>query len=307
MQLRINPGKYVVAVSGGVDSVALLHMLVHKYSSAKKDESAGARERRFVVAHFNHGMREDALKDRQLVQWLAQDYQLPFVYTNGNLSSDASEATARAARYAFLKSVLCAAGGRAIITAHHADDSLETALLNMLRGTGRKGLSALHHNPQVIRPLLHVHKRELIAYATAHNLLWREDSTNRDATYARNHLRLNVIPKLEPHHVKIFHDHIDRAKQLNETIDAIIADFLHEQPAVHQLDRSAFASLPHKVAKEVLAEWLRSNNVRSFDKRAIERLTVAVKTARQNTQYDVSRHWCVLMQPDNIAAVQREK
>lgn len=297
----------MVAVSGGVDSVALLHMLVHKYSSAKKDKPAEVHERRFVVAHFNHGIRDDAHEDRQLVQQLSHDYKLPFVYSNGNLSPGTSEATARAARYAFLKSVMRASDARAIITAHHADDSLETAILNMLRGTGRKGLSALHHNPHVIRPLLHVHKHELIAYATANQLQWREDTTNRDAAYARNHLRLNVIPKLQPPHIETFRKHIDRAKQLNEAIDALIKDFLHEQPAVHKLDRGAFASLPHIVAKEVLAEWLRSNNIRSFNKLTIERLTVAAKTARQNTQHDVSRHWYVLMQPDNIAAIQRKK
>src|SRR5437764_343012 len=125
------PGKYVVAVSGGVDSVALLDML------ARSDDL------KLVVAHFDHGIRKDSAKDRKFVEDLAKNYDLPFVYEEGHLGSGTSEAVARGARYDFLHRVKKSHGAQAIITAHHQDDVLETAIINLLRGTGRKGLTSL--------------------------------------------------------------------------------------------------------------------------------------------------------------------
>ena len=144
------PGKYVVAVSGGVDSVALLHLLLEANDERRtmNDEDSPSSVLRppfrFVVAHFDHGIRKDSAEDRKLVQAMAQKIRgLPFVYDEGRLGPRASEATARLARYTFLRRVLQASGARAIVTAHHQDDLLETAIINLLRGTGRKGLTAL--------------------------------------------------------------------------------------------------------------------------------------------------------------------
>src|SRR5882724_1815869 len=134
--LDIKPGRYVVATSGGVDSMALLHLLYQM----SRDSDAGWW---LTVAHFDHGIRSDSAEDRQLVQAIARQYGLPFVYDEGRLGPGASEATARQARYSFLHQVLGASGARAIMTAHHQDDVLETAIFNLIRGTGRKGLTSL--------------------------------------------------------------------------------------------------------------------------------------------------------------------
>src|SRR5580704_3560158 len=107
-------GSYVVAVSGGVDSVVLLHRL---------QKQPGLR---LVVAHFDHGMREDSAEDRRFVKALAQAYGAPFVYDEGHLGSGTSEAEAREARYNFLRRVQAASDAQAIVTAHHQDDLLET-------------------------------------------------------------------------------------------------------------------------------------------------------------------------------------
>src|SRR3990172_5722177 len=130
----IKLGTYVVAVSGGVDSVVLLHLLVQK---GQRAEGRGQSKYNFIVAHFDHGIREDSKLDRELVQELAKKYNLPFVYNQGNLGPKASEATARDARYAFLNKVKDSVSAQAIITAHHQDDVLETAIINLLRGTNR--------------------------------------------------------------------------------------------------------------------------------------------------------------------------
>src|SRR5260221_102633 len=128
MELNVNPGKYIVAVSGGVDSMALLDMLVVLPGLE------------LVVAHFERGIRADSDQDRQLVAATAARYGLPFVFMRGNLGAGVSEAAARTARYAFLGRVRGAHNAGAIITAHHQDDVIETALINLVRGTGSRGL-----------------------------------------------------------------------------------------------------------------------------------------------------------------------
>src|SRR5438132_889977 len=127
MDIALEPGTYIVAVSGGVDSMVLLDLLRTKP------------ELKLIVAHYDHGMRPNSTADRQLVQAVSKHHGLTFIYDQGKLGN-ASEATARRARYDFLHQVREASQARAIITAHHQDDLLETAILNILRGTGRRGL-----------------------------------------------------------------------------------------------------------------------------------------------------------------------
>ena len=133
---------------------------------------------RLTVAHYDHGIRSDSAEDRRLVQALAREYGLPFVYHSGRLGTGASEAVARQARYGFLHAVRRASAAQAVITAHHQDDVLETAILNLLRGTGRRGLGSLKSTDVVKRPLMAVSKNELLRYAEREGLRWREDSTN---------------------------------------------------------------------------------------------------------------------------------
>ena len=185
MDVSLKPGKYVVAVSGGVDSMVLLDLL--------KDQP----HLKLIVAHYDHGIRPDSAKDRQLVQDVAAAYHLPMVFENGKLGSTASEATARQARYEFLERTRQTHSARAILTAHHQDDVLETAIINLIRGTGRRGLTALSSQPLIIRPLLHVSKADIRAYAEKQQLKWHEDSTNQDEKYLRNYIRRNWLPQFD--------------------------------------------------------------------------------------------------------------
>src|SRR5689334_19288064 len=122
----VQPGKYVLAVSGGVDSMVLLHAL------------QGRPGVKLVVAHYDHGIRPDSHEDRHLVQVVAAQHGLPFEYEEDWLGWGTSEETAREARYNFLERTRQRHKSDAIITAHHQDDVLETAIINLLRGTGRK-------------------------------------------------------------------------------------------------------------------------------------------------------------------------
>lgn len=275
MQVDLQPGSYVVAVSGGVDSVALLDVV-----QALPDV-------RLTVAHFDHGIRENSAEDRRFVQRIALGYGLPFVYGEGQLGGSASEALARQARYAFLHGVRAASRAQAVITAHHQDDALETAIINILRGTGRSGLTALKDRVGIRRPLLQTSKRTVRDYALAQGLEWREDSTNRDTTYLRNYVRHNLLPRFNDVQRQQFVTLLQMLAETNQQLDNQLINYLHLQPAARTLSRPLFAQLPHNVAREVLASWLRQHGLGGFEAKALERLVVAAKTARPGSRVDI--------------------
>lgn len=270
-----SPGSYVVAVSGGVDSMVLLSLL-----QAKPDL-------RLVVAHFDHGIRNDSTEDRKFVQAFAKDNGLEFVYEEGRLGVDASEAKARNARYKFLRKVLKDEGAAAIVTAHHQDDVLETTIINLLRGSGRKGLTSLGNRPGIERPLLSVPKCDLIAYAKSQGLRWREDPTNQDLNYLRNYVRHRLLPQFDKSARTQLLDIITSTRETNREIDRLLLDQLDLQSKEKELDRYWFTQLPHAMAKETMAAWLRVHDLRDFDSKTLERLVVAAKVSAPGKTFDV--------------------
>jgi tRNA(Ile)-lysidine synthase len=295
MNIEVQPGHYVVAVSGGVDSVALLHILARKPDIA------------LVVAHYDHGIREDSMQDRQFVQQLAEKLGLPFVYEAGHLGANASEATARSARYVFLHSVKQAHNAKAIITAHHQDDVIETALLNMVRGTGRKGISSLQSTEDIVRPLLTVPKAEIVRYAKANNLTWREDSTNSEDIYLRNYLRHNILQKISETERKELLTHITKMRDINHEIDALLLAQINTQDSPQAINRYYFTQLPHVIAKELLAAWLRQNDIREFDRKGLERMVVAAKTYAIGRTIDVNKKCYIVVNGNDLALRQRDR
>jgi tRNA(Ile)-lysidine synthase len=167
---------YIVAVSGGVDSVVLLNMM----AKLKKTN-------RIIVAHFDHGIRNESVQDARFVEALATQYDLPFESRREDLGERASEALARERRYMFLHELAKRYSAK-IVTAHHQDDLIETIAINLHRGTGWRGLSVFA-NEEVLRPLIAKRKSELYDYACTHQLEWVEDETNQTDSYLRNRLR----------------------------------------------------------------------------------------------------------------------
>lgn len=295
MNIEVEPGTYVVAISGGVDSMVLLDLLCEKP------------ELKLVAAHYDHGIREDSEVDRQMVQKIAKKHRLPFVYDQGHLGPDTSEASSRKARYDFLHSVRQAAGARAIITAHHEDDVLETAVINMLRGTGRKGLASLKSTDLILRPLLHVPKTQIKTYAKEHDLKWREDSTNQDTKYLRNYIRHKILPKFSADERQKLSELVAETRRLNTEIENLLALHLHLQPAVDTLDRHWFIMLPHNVAREVMAEFLRKHKTRGFTTKTLDRLIIAAKTFRPGQQADVDKNHVLKINKSRLALTRRER
>lgn len=227
---------YIVAVSGGVDSVVLLDKLA-KHGGA-----------RLVVAHFDHGIREDSADDARFVGELAKHYGLEFETRREELGAGASEALARERRYQFLRDVADQYDNASIVTAHHADDVVETIAINMTRGTGWRGLAVL--DSELIRPLLAIPKRVLVDYARQHDLVWHEDSTNKDMVYLRNELRDRIAKRLSDEDVRQIHSLWRSQLELKRTIDKEVEELLASSS--HDYSRYFFVSIDTTSALELL-------------------------------------------------------
>lgn len=182
--------RYVVAVSGGIDSVVLLDALVSRRTIGGSDPWAGRKSGELIVAHFDHGIREDSASDETFVRHLAETYGLEYYSQREELGKNASEDRARQARYAFLHRI-CEEQNAVLVTAHHAGDIVETVAINIVRGTGWRGLAVMD-SKNVWRPLLEVEKQEIREYASHFGIKWREDSTNTSDVYLRNRLRTKL-------------------------------------------------------------------------------------------------------------------
>lgn len=275
MEIKVKPGKYILAVSGGVDSMVLLELLADKPGIE------------LIVAHFNHGIRQAAGVDEEFVRHKAAQLGLAFESGKANLGKDASEDTARRARYTFLYRLQKKHHADAVITAHHQDDLIETAFINLLRGTGRKGLVAIQNNPKIMRPLLNHQKTDILKHATAQKLKWREDETNSEDSYLRNYLRRHVIKGMNNDQRARILENIDKIAQTDSNIDSLIAKLSQYVSSEQGIDRAGFSSLPLNLGEELITFWLRQNRLWQFDKKTVNRLSLALKTARADTIYPV--------------------
>ena len=194
--LPVDGGLVLCAVSGGLDSVTLLHFL-HRLSQEEDFQLA--------AAHYNHCLRgEDSEEDARFVEQLCADWGIPCVAGDGDVAGYAQEhgmsieEAARHCRYAFLEEAAAALGGACIATAHQAEDQAETVLMQLIRGSGSEGLGGMSpRRDKLIRPFLTVSREEIEAYAAAHDIPHREDASNHDLHFTRNKIRHQLIPLLQ--------------------------------------------------------------------------------------------------------------
>ncbi|WP_312251855.1 tRNA lysidine(34) synthetase TilS [Streptococcus parasuis] len=183
--------KVLVAVSGGLDSMNLFHLL-YEYSKELGIELG--------LAHVNHGQREESVTEEKYLKQLTKDCEVPFYLSR--FEGIFSEEAARKWRYTFFAEVMEKEGYTALVTAHHADDQAETVLMRLIRGSRLRHLSAIKSiqpfaSGELIRPLLSFHKTEF------EDLFHFEDSSNTDLGYFRNRVRNNFIPQLKQENPKI--------------------------------------------------------------------------------------------------------
>lgn len=266
--------KYVVAVSGGVDSVVLLDMLVHRRLPHLLLSEPTTE---LIVAHFDHGIRLNSAEDAEFVKSLAEAYGLPFEVRREELGVGTSEELARARRYAFLCEVAAKYDAK-IMTAHHADDIVETIAINLVRGTGWRGLAVLD-SPNIERPLLEKTKAKLIEYAKQHNLQWREDATNQDVKYLRNDLR-KKLAALDTDTHELLCRYRKRQIALKRAIEQEAMRLIGQPP----YSRYLFINTPEAAAQEMLRVALGYHPTRPQLSRAL----LAIKVFQAGKRYKVT-------------------
>ena len=194
--------KVVVGVSGGADSVALIHILSHlRYELGIS----------LVIAHFNHNLRKSAIQDQKFTEKLAQKLHLPCVagiwQKKRNFSQGSLEETAREERFRFLIHTAREQKGSVIALGHHVDDLAETVLMRLLRGSGLQGLRGILPKREiqgfpVIRPLLSFTRQEIENYLKKNRISYRLDPTNKKTDFFRNKIRHQLLPWLEKNYQK---------------------------------------------------------------------------------------------------------
>ena len=270
----IRGGAVVVAVSGGPDSVCLLHALSSLRSRL---------DIRLTAAHFEHGIRGEAsLLDAEYVSTLSKALDVPLELEHGNIPDLAHargvslQVAAREERHRFLRRVavrVCDSGCERIALGHTADDRAETLLLNLLRGTGIDGLAAMGpvHLP-LIRPLIELTRHDIESYCIATELTPRHDASNTKWSYPRNRIRGELLPNLEAHYNPGVKRSLIRLAQLAaddvEVLEAVAEDLI----SAARVERDGYS----KLHLELRASVLKSAHV-SVLRRAIRRAIQEVR------------------------------
>jgi tRNA(Ile)-lysidine synthase len=294
--------RYLIGVSGGRDSVALLHWLI------------SLDYERLIVCHLNHRLRgQSSDADAQFVKTLVERYnqeragqalgvpgartrkrsarpttvgRLEFELGSANILAFAKkqkmsiETAAREARYAFFAETARRRNCRTVFVAHHADDLVETFLINLFRGAGGAGLAAMREistrridgvDLTIVRPFLCVWRKEIDDYVGEHRLRFREDATNKNLTPLRNRIRHRIIPYLEKTLGRNIRQNIWRtaviAADEEKWIESELRDSTHADLSVVKL-----RALPIALQRRALLKWLRAQNVSDVGFEVIERV-----------------------------------
>jgi len=263
----------LLAISGGADSIALLHATVAIWPKHKN---------RIVVAHVNHGLRPDNCDDdAAFVRTVAGDAGLPFellTIPGGSLEQSnfgSLEEAAREWRYKFLANTARRCELASVVTAHHMDDQAETVLHNIIRGTGLRGLRGMQRSRplppgmRLVRPMLGLQRCHIVEYLSATGNTHRTDESNRNVDFTRNRIRQQLLPTLR----NDFNTAVDRnlvalAQQAEQTIqvmDSLTENILTEvmleqQTDICRLHRTKLAAWPADVVRHVMSVlWIQQD------------------------------------------------
>lgn len=216
---------FLLALSGGLDSVALFHLMLELGLN-------------FSAAHVNYGLRgKDSEKDAEFVRDLCNKNGIKFYYLEADVpafkenNNDSTQSAARKIRYEWFEELMAEQDVDFLVTAHHLGDSAETFFINLLRGTGLRGLTGIEESKHVIRPLLNSEKKEILEFALKNGINWREDASNRTDDYIRNRIRNYIILELEkinPGFLQQFHMTTKFLKHDSEIIKKYIDDLRQE-------------------------------------------------------------------------------
>ncbi|MEN2324739.1 tRNA lysidine(34) synthetase TilS [Lentilactobacillus otakiensis] len=295
----------VVAVSTGVDSMTLLHLLLHLPADSRP---------KIIVAYVDHQLRDQSDVETSYINDYCASHQLQLEQTVWPLASHPKtgiEAAARAFRYAFFQSVLHRTGANYLLTAHHGDDLVETVIMKLVRGGQLSSLTGIQAERPfaggtMIRPLLSFSKQQLQAFAETHQIKWYEDATNHELTVQRNRVRHEMIPLLKaenprllPHVLSYTTQLADTLNALNRLLDPIVAKAVNStSEQVAQIDNRILIHYPENIVKlviqRVIEHHLHVPNVSNEQLSSITRLVS--QSDRPQAKLDLEDGWQVQRQ-----------
>ncbi|MBU0982161.1 tRNA lysidine(34) synthetase TilS [Patescibacteria group bacterium] len=272
----------IVGVSGGRDSLALVHALL----AQRKDLN-------LIAAHVNHGLRADSDKDAEFVKGMMTRFEVPLETLKPHKPPSSNvEEWGRNKRYEFFEKLLKKHKAFAILTAHHQDDDFESMMLHFLRGTRVKGLSGMaFQRGNLMRPLLFTPRNEINEYIEKNAIPYFEDPSNQDERYARNFLRHKIIPVLNhvyPGLAERWQKQKEYWFELQDMLETNAESFLDENLDKSGLDRKAYSSLPFPIRATVLEIWFRETTSQMVpDSATIERWDHAILSfpSRKKTEW----------------------
>jgi tRNA(Ile)-lysidine synthase len=319
-QLLIPGQSVLLAVSGGVDSMVMLHLFSRCLDSLNLQLS---------VLHVNHQLRgEESMGDEQFVQEMSDTYGIPCTSNRIDVLSHAhklhlsKQLAARQLRYQCFEKIRSQGRADVVATAHHADDNAETVLLNILRGTGIHGLAGIPLKREegcIIRPLLFATRKEIEAYAASRKIQFRTDSSNRSLMYRRNELRNKIIPILQsrtPHLVQTLNHVAVRMQDVNEKMRRIVDQSIQSMVQRDSmgnmlLDLEILKRHPDFLWDEIFVGLLQQLNIEPTEKKvhALHRLCMQPTGRRVVLQNKVAacrdRNHMVFKTPDDGPALIR--
>lgn len=273
----------LIAFSGGADSMALVDMMQREYPNAP-----------ILLAHVNHGIRgEEALRDRVFCENTAAERGLEIAILDVNVPALAKEKgksleeAAREVRYEFFADLMSQRNIPILLTAHHADDHLETILFRIARGTGISGLCGIapirpFAKGHLVRPLLGFTKKGILQYCKERNLSFVTDSTNADTAYARNRIRAEVVPALESLYGDIAYRSVHMSADLcedDECLQQLAKEFVEENTTARGISYLHLQKAHPAIRRRALQIWFEKERGATLELVHLQALLYLIKRA----------------------------
>ena len=306
----------ILGVSGGPDSVFLLHALATLKDVIEKEKNI---EYTLHVAHINHMIREEAGEDADIARSLALEHNAEFHLLETDVLAEAkrlkigTEECGRNIRYEFFEQVKKTVNGTKVAVAHNAGDNAETIILNFIRGAGINGLSGMDVNiNSIIRPILNISKEDILKYLDENNIPYAIDKTNLENDYTRNKVRNDLIQKIEKEYNPNIINAINRMATINKLDFQIITEAVEEkytQLGVKKEEGKIYintkefnkntTAMKYQLIRKILTELC--GNIQGVEMIHIKDTCKLIESSITNKQYILGNKYKVVIEKKNIA------
>ncbi|MGL5831201.1 MAG: tRNA lysidine(34) synthetase TilS [Candidatus Altimarinota bacterium] len=289
----------ILAISGGADSVFLLHQLLLSPLNLK-----------IILAHINHNLRgAESTADQNFVEQLAIKHHLKIEISQAKLSGKKGnlEENSRTARYKFFQKIAKKHQADWILTAHHLNDQIETVLFNLTRGTlsnGVNGIQEINPEQKILRPLLNIPKTEILNWLKKNKISFRQDSSNQDLKFSRNRLRLKVIPELQKinsNFLETFQESLQNLQAAQQFLQLAVENWLEKNLLPSKISSQFsfplenFLAQPPILQKTLLQNLFRQINQKSLTKQQTQEILKTLSQQKSNRRKEFGKNHQIMV------------